>query len=208
MIFLILAVILCAICWWDSSEISSSQYSLVLPFVSPRVFPKLYSEGRRPQGAFLLWNFSIEGVGASGYDPGNSKFYFCQRDLYSICFIAQGWLKQPGWWRARGNKVLKKKSTVLHRAQPVMIKTQFKDSFTHENISGLFQAVTLQLTWHCPNPKALWMNSSLLFEILLELGVSWNSLSLYMFLEIIPTRQVHMFQSNHLICDVFLGFWD
>lgn len=35
---------------------------------------------------------------------------------------------------------------MLHGAQPVMIKIQFKDLFTRENISGLFQAVTLQLT--------------------------------------------------------------
>ena len=43
-------------------------------------------------------------------------------------------------------KKKKRNPTMLHGAQPVMIKTQFKDLFTRENISGLFQAVTLQLT--------------------------------------------------------------
>ena len=41
---------------------------------------------------------------------------------------------------------LKKTPTVLHQAQAVMIKTSFKDLLTQENVSALFQAVTLQLT--------------------------------------------------------------
>lgn len=45
-----------------------------------------------------------------------------------------------------GLKKKKRNPTMLHGAQPVVIKTQFKDLFTQENISGLFQAVTLQLT--------------------------------------------------------------
>lgn len=44
-----------------------------------------------------------------------------------------------------GLKKKKRNSAMLHGAQPVMIKTLFKDLFTRENISGLFQAVTLQL---------------------------------------------------------------
>lgn len=33
--------------------------------------------------------------------PGDSEFYFWQRHLHLVCFIAPGWLKLPNWATAR-----------------------------------------------------------------------------------------------------------
>lgn len=54
-----------------------------------------------PRGAFFLWNFYRDGLKPVGTVLGDPKFYFYQRHLYSLCFIARGWLKQPRWGTAR-----------------------------------------------------------------------------------------------------------
>ena len=195
MSFLVLAVLFYGNRWWDSSVSGSSQSSVVFSSMSPPPFSELFSKDKT-LGSFLFVKL-LQSSGWSQWLQSRAILSSTSvKGIYTQCvsLLRDDWNspigEQPG-----GNRVKKKKRnpTMLHGAQPVVIKTQFKDLFTQENISGLFQAVTLQLTWHFTNPKVLWMNSSLRFGILLELGTSWNSSSLYMFLEIIPTRQVHMF---------------
>lgn len=193
MIFLILAILFYGNCWWDSSESSSSQYSVVFSFVSP-IFPKLRSEDTRPWGAFFLWNFCSLGVEASGCNPRQFWVLLLSKAFTLNVFHCSGTIETAQLVNSQGEIGLKNNNNnYVTWAQPVTITTQCKDLFSEANISGLFQAVTLQLTWHFTSPEVPWMNSLLRFGILLELGISWNSLSLYMLLEIIPTRQVHMF---------------